>query len=68
MLPARFCILRKNTRFVFSSGPNRRIIDRITTLKAINGPVDFTDNKEGMIAIRVTRALEHDRQQPGTPK
>ncbi len=62
--PDGSAILEENTRFVFSKGSDRRIIDRITTLKAIDGPVDFTDNKEGMIAIRVTRALEHIDENP----
>ena len=35
-----------------------RIIDRTTRLKAENGKVDITDNKEGMFAIRLTRELE----------
>lgn len=35
-----------------------RIIDRTTILKAENGKVNITDNKEGMFAIRVTRELE----------
>ncbi len=31
---------------------------RITKLKAINGPVKFGDNKEGLFALRVDRAFE----------
>ena len=40
------------------AGPNFRIIDRTTTLTAVNGDVKFTDNKEGVYAIRVTSELE----------
>ena len=56
--------LTEETRFVFHAGPVSRAIDRITTLTAISGPVAFTDNKEGMVAIRVTRALEHPSKRP----
>ena len=41
-----------------------RVIDRTTTLTAVNEDVSFKDNKEGMIAIRVTRALEHPSDRP----
>jgi len=57
-------ILREDTRFVFHAGPNLRAIDRITTLTALDERVDFKDNKEGVIAIRVTRALEHPSNKP----
>ncbi len=51
-------LLDETTEFTFTTEGNARIIDRETTLKAVNGKVDITDNKEGMFAIRVTRALE----------
>lgn len=51
-------IIKENTTFVFSYSDNTRIIDRVTTLTAESGDVLFTDNKEGMIAIRVARELE----------
>ena len=57
-------ILTEQTRFKFTKAPDLRIIDRSTTLTAPNGEVSFTDNKEGMIAIRVTRALEHAEDKP----
>src|SRR5690606_15079025 len=52
-------LLREDTRFEFAAEGNTRNIDRITTLTALEGPVTFTDNKEGMLGLRVTRALEH---------
>ena len=52
-------ILTERTLFTFKKGQDKRMIDRITTLTAPNERVTFTDNKEGMIALRVTRALEH---------
>lgn len=51
-------LLEENTDFVFSVQGKTRIIDRTTHLKAVNGKVNITDNKEGMFAIRVTRELE----------
>jgi len=51
-------LLDETSEFTFSVDGKTRIIDRATTLKAVNGKVDITDNKEGMFAIRVTRELE----------
>lgn len=51
-------LLKEVTEFNFMVEGNARIIDRMTMLKAENGPVKITDNKEGMFAIRVTRELE----------
>lgn len=64
LYPDGSVVLNESTRFIFHKAEDRRIIDRITTLKAANGPVALTDNKEGMIAIRVTRALEHPDPNP----
>ena len=52
-------VLTETTQFIFKKSNNKRMIDRTTTLTAPTEDVNFTDNKEGMIAIRVTRALEH---------
>src|SRR6266513_3784030 len=49
-------LLREDTRFVFRAAAGSRTIDRITTLTAVNGPVTFIDNKEGLIGMRVSRA------------
>lgn len=51
-------LLKEITEHTFSVQGNTRIIDRTTLLKAENGKVNITDNKEGMFAIRVTRELE----------
>lgn len=51
-------LLDESTEYVFSTEGSTRIIDRITNLKAVNGEVKITDNKEGMSGIRVTRELE----------
>ena len=57
-------LLDENTSFVFHNEGNTRYFDRITTLTAKDGEVNFTDNKEGMIAIRVTRAMELPTNKP----
>lgn len=57
-------LLVENTTFVFMANGNERTIDRITKLTAQDKTVDFKDNKEGVIAIRVTRALEHPSDEP----
>jgi len=51
-------LLEENTKYIFSGDKNSRTIDHIATLTAVNGTVTFTDNKEGMFAIRVDRAFE----------
>jgi Methane oxygenase PmoA len=57
-------LVREDTRFVFRAGDNLRGIDRITTLTALGAPVSFTDNKEGVLGLRVTRALEQPADRP----
>lgn len=51
-------LLDENTTFTFSVQGDIRIIERITTLSARDTIISFTDNKEGMFAIRVARELE----------
>lgn len=57
-------MLKEETRFVFAGGDDWRRIDRITTLTALDETMIFNDTKEGMMAIRVHRALEHPSDQP----
>jgi hypothetical protein len=58
-------LLDEETRFIFrQEDDNIRIIDRETTLEAVADEVKFTDNKEGMFAIRVARELELPSDQP----
>jgi hypothetical protein len=57
-------LLKETTRFIFSSEGEKRTIDRITTLTAHGQDVSFTDNKEGMLGIRVARELEHPSNKP----
>ena len=57
-------ILREHTRFLFEGIEGYRGITRITTLQALDQPVLFQDNKEGVVAIRVTRAMEQPEKKP----
>jgi hypothetical protein len=51
-------LLEEHTRFVFRGGPDFRSVDRITTLGALDEKVVFADAKDGMLGLRVVRALE----------
>jgi len=51
-------LLKERTRYVFRGGPNLRSVDRITTLQAQGERVVFADAKDGMLGLRVVRALE----------
>ena len=57
-------LLKENTTFIFKGKDNTYSIDRITKLTASNIDVDFKDNKEGVLGIRVTRALELPSDKP----
>lgn len=59
-------MLEEDTKFVFYAKNGERIIDRVVTLKALDDPIVFKDNKEGMIAIRTARGLEHPSKKPVT--
>ncbi len=56
-------LIEETTKFVFSEVGNTRVIDRITSLKALND-VSLKDNKEGMLGIRVARELELPSDEP----
>jgi hypothetical protein len=51
-------LLAEKTEYHFIATGSVRIIDRITTLTATHGTVDFKDTKEGMFGIRVARQLQ----------
>lgn len=57
-------MLKEETTFIFRGKGNERSIDRSTTLKALDKDVVFKDNKEGMVAIRLARQLEHPSNKP----
>jgi hypothetical protein len=51
-------LLTERTTFVFHAQGARRMVDRQTTLTAHDQRVVFRDSKEGMLGLRVARALE----------
>src|SRR5437016_7761792 len=57
-------LLPEHTRFVFRGGPDFRSVDRITTLRAQDEKVVFADAKDGMLGLRVVRALEMPSDKP----
>lgn len=62
--PTGKVLLLEHTRFVFRGGPGFRSVDRITTLRALDQKVVFADAKDGMLGLRVTRALEIPSNKP----
>lgn len=64
VMPDGSVVLREDTKFIFRAAQSFRAIDRITRLTAQNKPVHFRDNKEGVLGIRVARALEHPSNKP----
>jgi hypothetical protein len=57
-------LLREYTRFIFRGGPSFRSIDRLTRLRALDERVDFKDAKDGLLGLRVVRALEIPSDKP----
>ena len=64
LVPDGTLLLKENTTFIFRGEGDTYSIDRITKLTAFSKDVDFKDNKEGVLGIRVTRALEHPSKKP----
>jgi len=62
MMPDGHPVLRETADFIFRAGPGLRIVDRISTLTALDEPVVFKDVKDGLLGLRVRRELE----QPST--
>ncbi|MGB7845698.1 MAG: PmoA family protein [Candidatus Acidiferrum sp.] len=59
-------LLKEHTRFVFRGGPDFRSVDRISTLRALDNKVVFQDQKDGLLGLRVIRALELPSDKPET--
>ncbi len=59
-------ILRETTDFIFHAGPGLRVVDRISTLTALDKPVVFKDAKDGMLGLRVRRELEQPSTEAST--
>ena len=56
-------LLNEETTYIFSGEDNLRTIERITKLTAVK-KVTFTENKEGLLGLRVDRAFEEPAQKP----
>jgi hypothetical protein len=59
-------LLRETTRYNFTINETDFVIDRITTLTAVDSEVIFKDIKDGFLGIRVARELEHPSTEPET--
>jgi hypothetical protein len=57
-------LLKENTHFVFRGDATFRSIDRVTMLTALDEKVSFPDSKDGMLGLRVIRALEIPSDKP----
>lgn len=57
-------LLNEETTFVFSGKENMRTIERTAKLTAVQ-QVTFTENKEGMLGLRLDRAFEEPSDKPG---
>ena len=55
-------VLEDERRITFSATGDARIIDFDIDLKATNGPVTFTDNKDGVFGIRVPTSMDVDQK------
>lgn len=56
-------LMSEQTTYIFSGNDSTRMIERITTLTA-QTDVTFTENKEGMLGIRMDRAFEEPSDKP----
>ncbi|NND05079.1 MAG: PmoA family protein [Saprospiraceae bacterium] len=63
--PSEAHLLQEETTYAFSTIGEVWVIDRTTTLRALVD-VGFSDNKEGMLGIRVARLLEFPADKPLT--
>jgi Methane oxygenase PmoA len=57
-------LLREQTQFIFRGTADTRVIDRYTTLTALDHRVVLRDNKESTLGIRLARELEQPSNQP----
>ena len=60
-------LLEERASFRFHADAERRVIDRVSELRALDRPVSFPDDKEGFMALRVARELDHPDEVVGAP-
>jgi Methane oxygenase PmoA len=65
VIPGGDVILQEVTSFRFHAAPGIRMIDRVTLLRPTHATVAFPDNKEGLLGLRVQRALEDPSEPSG---
>jgi hypothetical protein len=58
-------VLEEETLYTFHAKPGIRMIDRVALLRPTGSAVSLKDNKEGMIGLRVRRALEDPAEKSG---
>jgi hypothetical protein len=63
-MPDGSVALHERTRFAFGASATTRSIERVTELTAGDREVRFGDNKEGLLGLRVARALEEPSDKP----
>jgi hypothetical protein len=64
VLPGGRTILHERAQFLFSGDATRRMIERVSTLTALDERVLFADAKDGMLGMRVARQLEQPSNEP----
>ncbi len=64
LLPDGRVVLKQRTVYTFTGDKTTRTIDLDITLTAQDTRVALTDNKEGVLGLRVTRALEEPSDKP----
>lgn len=57
-------LLKEETSYRFGAEGDLRTITLTTKLSALDKKVSFTDNKEGLLGIRLARELEHPSNEP----
>jgi Family of unknown function (DUF6807) len=63
-MPDGSVLMTERTRFLFRADADSRAVERVTELEARDQAVKFADNKEGVLGLRVARALEEPADKP----
>jgi hypothetical protein len=64
IMPDGSVLMTERTRFLFRADADSRAVERVTELEARDQAVKFADNKEGVLGLRVARALEEPADKP----